>query len=95
MADMKKRRFLSALESNELSRQVTHQRLKHTGVLAAAQKPTADPELSKLFAAINQASAAAAPAPAKAARKRSSVKTAKGKARVLFNEDTLKKLAGF
>ena len=58
MADMKKRRFLTPAESNELSRQVTQTRLKHSGVLAAAQKSTDDPVIGKLFAAVKKASAA-------------------------------------
>ncbi len=62
---MKKRRFLTPTESNELSRQVTQTRLKHSGVLAAAQKRTNDPVIGKLFAAVKQASAAKGPRSAK------------------------------
>jgi hypothetical protein len=79
MADMKKRRFLTPAESNELSRQVTQTRLKHSGVLAAAQKTTDDPLIGKLFAAVKKASAPNA----------KSTKSAK-----FADANSLKKLAG-
>jgi hypothetical protein len=56
MTLMKKRRFLTAEESNQLSRQVTQARLKATGVLKAAQQQTSDPVLNKLFKAVKKAS---------------------------------------
>lgn len=56
MTDMKKRRFLTAEESNQLSRQLTQARLKGTGVLKAAQQQTSDPVLNKLFKAVKKAS---------------------------------------
>jgi hypothetical protein len=79
MADMKKRRFLTPTESNELSRQVTQTRLKHSGVAAAAEKETPDPTIGRLFAAVKKASAPRSAKPAKP----------------FADEDTLKKLAGY
>jgi len=87
MADMKKRRFLTPAESNELSRQVTQTRLKHTGVLAAAQKRTSDPNINRLFDAIKEASAPRATKASKATKPKS--------AKLFANEKTLKRLAGF